>query len=103
MSDTKIDMPKVTQMLDAGWVVQIEKCSLGSYAARGKHPQPHIVERARQLLESQISDEFIEEFGISRRDAVTDIHFDDGALFTDDFTPEQALTRLAYKVHGEIL
>lgn len=28
---------------------------------------------------------------------------DDGECTTDDFTPEQALTRLAYKVHGEIL
>jgi hypothetical protein len=24
-------------------------------------------------------------------------------FITDDFTPEQALTRLAYKIHGEIL
>jgi hypothetical protein len=25
------------------------------------------------------------------------------AVETDDFTPEQALTRLAYKIHGEII
>ena len=24
-------------------------------------------------------------------------------LMTDDFTPEQALTRMAYKIHGEII
>jgi len=63
---TLIDMAKVTQMLDSGWNVKLFKNQLGSYTARGIHPN-----KKKEI--------------------------------TDDFTPEQALTRLAYKIHGEII
>lgn len=68
MSDTKVDIPKVTQMLDAGWRILLFKNDIGSYTAQAMGSNP-----PRLCL-------------------------------TDDFTPEQALTRLAYKaVDGEIL
>jgi hypothetical protein len=63
---TLVDMPKVTQMLDSGWLVTLYKNELGSYTAE------------------------------ANRKGSKDI-------ITDDFTPEQALTRLAYKVFGEII
>lgn len=66
MSNTIVDMPKVTQMLDADWKVGLYKNELGSYTAT------------------------------AHRGPLAFIH-------TDDFTPEQALTRLAYKVHGEVI
>lgn len=37
------------------------------------------------------------------REVVKEFHTHDGWLMTDDFTPEQALTRMAYKTFGEIL
>jgi hypothetical protein len=108
MSDTFIDMPKVTQMLDAGWKVFICKNPLHSYTAKGKHPEDAVMARTRERLVelerenpnlsvrlAQTAEEFVDDF-----------HFDErnGWLLTDDFTPEQALTRLAYKaVGGEII
>ena len=62
MSNTIVDMPKVTQMLDAGWSVKMFLGGMGSYTA------------------------------VARRNGKT--------IVTDDFTPEQAITRLAYKVIG---
>lgn len=38
MSDTIVDMPKVKQMLDAGWKVRIYKGPMGSYEVRARHP-----------------------------------------------------------------
>ena len=66
MSNTIVDMPKVCQALDAGWVLTVWKNQLGSYTAEA-------------------------------------INQDDEGQITDDFTPEQALTRIAYKIYGEIL
>jgi hypothetical protein len=86
MSDTKIDMPKVCQMFDAGWEIRMFKTgNLGSYVVIGSHPNRDVITR----LQTQ-HDDIVDDDG---SDEVT----------TDDFTPEQALTRLAYKVHGEIL
>lgn len=79
MSDTKIDLPKVAQMLDAGWQVQVFKGGMGSYVIIARHPSPTRMDRFKDMLD------------------------DDGELVTDDFTPEQALTRMAYKVFGEII
>lgn len=75
MSDTKIDMAKVTQMLDSGWQVILFKNQMGSYTAQCL--------RNRQLPGTD--------------------HLTGQECDTDDFTPEQALTRLAYEIHGEIL
>jgi len=71
MSDTIVDMPKVCQMLDNGWKVDLYKGGMGTYFCMASRPGKKG----------------------SKRELV----------MTDDFTPEQALTRLAYKVCGEII
>lgn len=68
MSNTIVDMAKVTQMLDSGWTVKLFKNELHTYTAMARRANDRVYK-----------------------------------LDTDDFTPEQALTRLAYKVHGEVL
>lgn len=102
MSDTAIDMAKVTQMLDSGWTVQISKNALGSYAVRARHDHKSKIEKIRNtLIEAQ---EKRGDVGHMKPYEVVDLlHIDGDSLFADDFTPEQALTRLAYKVHGEII
>lgn len=67
----RVQMAKVTQMLDAGWEVVLYKNRLETYTAM-----------AHRRVKGKIT----------RQEVIT-----------DDFAPEQALTRLAYKVHGEIL
>jgi hypothetical protein len=67
MSETIVNLAKITQMLDADWKVRIYKNALGTYTARSYREKD--------------------------RKTVT----------VDDFTPEQALTRLAYKVHDKII
>lgn len=98
MSDTIVDMPKVTQMLDNGWQVEIYKNEMGSYAVTANHATKLPVIR-QKLIETTPA-----FAGMDAEETVDLMHFDDdGLLFTDDFTPEQALTRMAYKCHGEIL
>lgn len=106
MPETIVDMPKVMQMLDSGWLVRLAKNHLHGYSAWAWHEDVAILRRVRDGLIEQTrrrasslvaAGGTIEEF-------VDDFHYDDGWLMTDDFTPEQALTRLAYKVvGGEIL
>ncbi len=108
MSDTIVDMPKVTQMLDAGWRVQLFKNPMGSYSATATHDEDAILRRTRvnlaQFIDSRDPPGVLSDAGIDAKEQVEDFHFDDDHLVTDDFTPEQALTRLAYKaVGGEIL
>jgi hypothetical protein len=94
VSDTLIDLPKVTQMLDAGWRVKLFKNSMGSYTAEARHHNLHVIKKANLAeLENCSPDlrDVVEEFQRVNK------------IETDDFTPEQALTRLAYKIHGEIL
>lgn len=98
MSKTIIDMAKVTQMLDAGWTVQIRKD--GTYIAKATHPNRATWKRAKQK-----SYESLLASGWAKDEAkmLNEIDFDEeGSIDTDDFTPEQALTMLAYKVHGEL-
>jgi hypothetical protein len=91
MSDTIVDMAKVTQALDAGWIFRIFKNSMGTYCviAEGNDTQMSRLAK-RRIIDTEGAD-------------VGSILDDDGECTTDDFTPEQALTRAAYKVHGEIL
>lgn len=96
MSDTITDMPKVAQMLDAGWQVRIYKGPLGSYEVRARHRNATRMHAALKALR----DAYPEPMAL---DDVVEYHTHDGWLMTDDFTPEQALTRMAYKVFGEIL
>jgi len=95
MSDTITDMGKVTQMLDAGWNVAIWKNPMGSYSAEAKHINTTIVRRAQERI--------IDAADEALRELVAETMGDEMTIDTDDFTPEQALTRLAYKVHGEII
>jgi hypothetical protein len=96
MSDTIIDLPKIAQMLDAGWRVRLWKNDLNTYTAAAEHDNITIWQRARE--------KFLAHVRPSLRQVVDEQDWDDfGVVETDDFTPEQALTRLAYKVHGEIL
>lgn len=79
-------MAKVTQMLDNGWSVELFRNELGTYTAVGQHENEQLIARIAELNQG-----------------LCEIVDEDGDVVTDDFTPEQALTRLAYKVHGEIL
>lgn len=97
MSKTIIDMPKVAQMLDAKWEVFLFKNSMGSYSAVARHGNHDFVGRMKAKIVAaappEWRDTIREELESDRVDTIE----------TDDFTPEQALTRLAYKVHGEII
>ncbi len=97
MSDTIVDMPKVCQMLDAGWHVRVYKGPMGSYEVRAKHKD----DGKRLFAVGQIWAKYTVK-GESSGDC-EDAHCDGKELMADDFTPEQALTRMAYKVFGEIL
>lgn len=101
VSATIVDMPKVAGMLDAGWRVQMWKNKMGSYYAVAKHDNVMAWDRAKERCLKVMIDAGWSE---SEAKALSDEDFDTpGRIQTDDFTPEQALTRLAYKVHGEIL
>jgi hypothetical protein len=98
MSDTIVDMPKVAQMLDSGWEVRIYLGPLGSYEVRAAHPKDRVFRATLVRLSA-----FHSENAVVAVPFDAEFHVDDGWLMTDDFTPEQALTRMAYKVHGEII
>lgn len=82
-------------MLDAGWRVIIEKNLLGSYTATGRHANGRMVGELQSKLVAIALPEM--------RGLVMESFDDAFSIDTDDFTPEQALSRLAYKVHGEII
>lgn len=93
MSKTIVDMAKVTQALDSGWNLQLFKGGLGSYVviATGNEKQMASLQNREK------------EWAEKNPDFPGLYMDDDGECTTDDFTPEQALTRAAYKVLGEIL
>lgn len=102
MSDTRVDMAKVTQMLDMGCIVKLFRAGqTGSYIASATAVPKTLWLRAREKIVQGMVD--------AGSDAAFAqmLTYDDmktpGEIYTDDFTPEQALTRLAYKVHGEII
>jgi hypothetical protein len=97
MSDTKVDMPKVCQMLDAGWSLRVFKNQMGSYTAEGTHANELHMRTCRDRIKATIAKENPE---LTDNTDLMDMLAD---LDTDDFTPEQAMTRLAYKVFGEVL
>lgn len=97
MSETAVDHAKITQMLDAGWIVTTYKGPMGSYEVRATHENdamiPRVIDRIRASWPSDHPIQYDPEHD-------TD---EDGSLMTDDFTPAQALTRMAYKIFGEII
>ena len=100
MDATIVDMPKVTQMLDAGWSVRMQKNGMGSYEAQAYPPNSRVRDRTAKLLRD--GHEAVDGQTLTYEPDY-DWH-EDGFLMTDDFTPEQALTRLAYKaVDGTII
>jgi len=105
MSDTIVDMPKVTQMLDAGWKVVIFKNGMQSYSAQATHRNTKMLQEVRKKLADGMREnkDILRETGCTAEELVDESVFDAGYVITDDFTPEQALTSLAYKVHGEII
>jgi hypothetical protein len=89
VSNTIVDMPKLCQMLDNGWRVRLRKNRRGTYTAYGYHPGPAVWQRAKDGFLSLVAEKY--------REAVADDWGIPGLVVTDDFTPEQSLTRLAYK------
>ena len=83
---TPIDLAKVTQMLDARWNVKLWKNPVGTYTALAYR----LVMMDDEDHETDLSMEDLEDRDVEKH-------------ITDDFTPEQALTRLAYKVLGEVI
>jgi hypothetical protein len=100
-SETLIDMPKVAQMLDIGWHVSLFKNELGSYTAKARHGNHIVWENARDRIMDELQRRGV-EYDV-RQVALQSDWNKRGTVVTDDFTPEQALTRLAYKVHGEVI
>lgn len=101
-SSTIVDFPKIAQMLDNGWVVHLARMPDSSrYVAAGRHPSEAAWRRARERIRQAIIDS---GQPVETADFLVDADFSEvGEIDTDDFTPEQALTRLSYKVHGEII
>lgn len=97
MSDMPTDMAKVTQMLDAGWEVRLYRDAMGSYTAEATHPDEAVLLKRttewRAVVKSHnngcIDDEMLE------------LSCPLDHLDTADFTPEQALTRMAYRTLGQ--
>ncbi|MEM7227297.1 MAG: hypothetical protein AAF432_00635 [Planctomycetota bacterium] len=100
MTTTTIDMPKVTQMLDAGWLVCLAKNDLGTYFAEATHEKEIVWTRAKDKWSKLLTDAGWEYEQCELLLSADWGH--PGVVETDDRTPEQALTRLAYKVHGEM-
>lgn len=105
MSKTIVDLPKVAQMLDAGWQVRIYKGGMGSYEVRARHENDDRMSAlVKKLVEGMSEDKtFLKTMNMTAEEAVFECDFHGDELMTDDFTPEQALTRMAYKVFGEII
>ncbi|NBQ49279.1 MAG: hypothetical protein EBY40_01135 [Marivivens sp.] len=102
MSGAIVDLAKITQMLDSGWQVTLYKKPLGSYAVAARHPDEDRELGLRQLLiDNATPDECGEMYDYEWVDLVH--YMGDGDVVADGVTPEHALTRMAYKVRGEIV
>lgn len=100
MSNTPVDMPKVCQMFDAGWVVRMRKDCMGSYTAQALTENLELWHKAKTKITELLKTKWPSDQAVDLANSDFDV---EGVVDTADFTPEQALTRLAYKVHGEIL
>lgn len=104
VSGTPTDLAKITQMLDSGWEVTLRRGGMSGYVAEARTGD---VERWKLIrdkyLAAVLADKASDEDSSFIVRLILDVDFcDEGLIDTDDFTPEQALTRLAYKVLGEI-
>ena len=108
MSSTMVDHAKICQMLDAGWKVRLYKGPMGTYEVRAFHDKPWIMQRSFDACKGQIDGDLMQKLAAmnecSHDDVAAHLLLDDGWFMCDDFTPEQALTRMAYKaVDGVML
>lgn len=103
MSKTIVDMAKVTQMLDAGWAVKLYRGPMGSYEVRAVHPNSVMRGKVLRALVASAPPHHMVFPDCSLAETIEECHTDGDELMTDDFSPEQALTRMAYKIHGEII
>jgi len=78
---------------------------MGSYEVRALHNNQDKMRSVKNALVKGMSEnkKFLKETDQTAAEAVEEMDFHDGWLMTDDFTPEQALTRMAYKTFGEIV
>ena len=102
-----VDLAKVSQLLDAGWTVELFRNELGTYTASGIPKDParlHALRERRVGFQKRRADGTWEPLLLNEQQ--TELLFgewDEDQLHTDDFSPEAALTRLAYKAFGEIV
>lgn len=101
------DPPKIIQLLDAGWEVKLFKNHLGTYTARGRPTNPESLARLRKRTTLRCRDkktgEWFDHPGVTPEMIKYLFGTRSKYLYTDDFTPLAALTRLAYKAHGEVV
>ena len=106
MSTTPVSDPKISQMLDSGWCVDIFKNGLGTYTATATTENKEAWLRARSKWVDGLSKAWPNDPEICEQFADNDFEQNGDNKFcveTEDHTPTQTLTRLAYKVHGEYL
>ncbi len=99
MSNTSNNMAQVSKMIDAGWrVTGLWKNDMGTYSATATNENKLRIKVAYEkwcklsASSTSVDDEMNWE---------SFYNHDEDEVVTDDFTPEQALVRLAYKVFGE--
>ena len=99
MRETIVDFPKVAQMLDSGWEIECFKNQLDTYTVRAFHPNVHRRNHTADALKAFFRKHCVIEGLEYRREQ----DWEGDKLETDDATPEQALTRIAYKTFGEVI
>lgn len=104
-SKTPIDWQEVQAMLQAGWVVLVKwNSELQTYVASAKHYDDEGFRRWNHAKEQALLHRLESGMDAHTVVALNNSDFDTpGEVVTDDFTPAQALTRLAYKVAGKKL
>ena len=97
MSTTSSNMAQVSKMIDAGWrVTGLWKNEMATYSATATHENVALIDRAYAKWKAIPT-----AFPMDDDDIHDSFYHGENEVGTDDFTPEQALVRLAYKVYGE--
>jgi hypothetical protein len=93
----KRDEAMVVGMLKAGWHVKLFANAIGSFTALATHARESVASQAHDGVQQMIQDpSMATEYARQRLRQPKTIE-------TDDRTPELAIIRLAYKVHGQII